>query len=96
MFSENKREYSIFHSENFDDVIYLEVGATFVGSIIQTYDENSSINKGDEKGYFKFGGSTVILIFKENIIKLDKDILSHGRNGMESLVRFGEKIGVRA
>ncbi|EQB89178.1 phosphatidylserine decarboxylase [Clostridium punense] len=96
VFSENKREYSIFHSDNFDDVIYLEVGATFVGSIIQTYNENSPINKGDEKGYFKFGGSTVILIFKENIIKLDKDILSHGRNGMESLVRFGDKIGVRA
>ncbi|WP_291576734.1 phosphatidylserine decarboxylase [Clostridium sp. UBA4548] len=96
VFSENKREYSILHSENFDDVIYLEVGATFVGSIIQTYNPNARIQKGEEKGYFKFGGSTVILFLKENMVKLDKDLLSNSRNGMESLVRFGEKIGVKA
>jgi phosphatidylserine decarboxylase len=95
VFCENKREYSTFHSENFNDVIYMEVGATFVGSIIQTYEGNKPIYKGDEKGYFKFGGSTVILLFKENTIKLDDDLISNSKSDIETLVKFGEKIGVR-
>ncbi|EGT5635039.1 TPA: phosphatidylserine decarboxylase, partial [Clostridium botulinum] len=50
VFCKNKREYSIFHSENFGDIIFMEVGATCVGSIIQTYKPNTKILKGDEKG----------------------------------------------
>lgn len=95
IFCENKREYSIFNSNTFDEVLYLEVGATFVGSIIQTYKENHLLKRGDEKGFFKFGGSTVMLFFKENIVKIDDDILNNSRNGIESSVYLGEKIGVR-
>jgi len=93
--SENKREYSILKSDNFDDVIYIEVGATFVGSIIQTYSSSSKINRGDEKGYFKFGGSTVIVMLKKNILKLDDDICYQSNLGVETAVYMGEKIGVR-
>ncbi|MEW8996108.1 phosphatidylserine decarboxylase [Clostridium sp.] len=93
--SENKREYSILKSDNFDDVIYIEVGATFVGSIIQTYSSSSKINRGDEKGYFKFGGSTVIVMLKKNILKLDDDICYQSNLGVETAVHMGEKIGVR-
>lgn len=95
VFSENKREYSILKSHNFDDVIYIEVGATFVGSIIQTYSSSSEINRGDEKGYFKFGGSTVIVVLKENILKIDEDICCQSKLGIETSVYMGEKIGVR-
>ncbi len=95
IFCENKREYSVFKSDNFDAVLYVEIGATFVGSIIQTYEENHPINRGDEKGFFKFGGSTVMLFFKKNIIKIDDDIIINSNNGIESSVRLGEKIGVR-
>lgn len=95
VFSENKREYSILKSHNFDDVIYIEVGATFVGSIIQTYSSSSEVNRGDEKGYFKFGGSTVIVVLKENILKIDKDICCQSKLGIETSVYMGEKIGVR-
>ncbi len=95
VFSENKREYSIFKSHNFDDVIYIEVGATFVGSIIQTYSSSFLVTRGDEKGYFKFGGSTVIVILKENILKLDEDICYQSNLGIETSVYVGEKIGVR-
>lgn len=93
VFTENKREYSILKSDNFDDVIYVEVGATFVGSIIQTYKPNVSVVKGSEKGYFKFGGSTVILLLKEGIITLDKDIITQSKLGIETAVKLGEKIG---
>lgn len=95
VFSENKREYSILKSHNFDDVIYIEVGATFVGSIIQTYSSSSEVNRGDEKGYFKFGGSTVIVVLKENILKIDEDICCQSKLGIETSVYMGEKIGVR-
>lgn len=73
----------------------MEVGATCVGSIIQTYNPNTKISKGSEKGYFKFGGSTVILFFKENTIKIDDDILTQTKLGYETSVIMGETIGTK-
>jgi phosphatidylserine decarboxylase len=95
LFCENKREWSVFQSDNFGEVLYVEVGATCVGSIIQTYTPNKKINKGDEKGYFKFGGSTVILFFEPNRIKIDSDIIEQTKQGIETYVLMGEKIGDR-
>lgn len=95
LFCENKREYSVFKTKNFDDILYVEIGATFVGSIIQTYNSKSHVNKGDEKGYFKFGGSTVILFIKENTLLLDEDILKQSSLGIETQVHMGEKIGIK-
>lgn len=93
LFCENKREWSTFHSDNLGDVLYVEVGATCVGSIIQTYTPYERVKKGEEKGYFKFGGSTVILFFEPNKIKIDKDIIEHTSIGIETYVLMGEKIG---
>lgn len=93
VFIENKREYSIFKSENFGDILYMEVGATCVGGIIQTYNPNEYMKRGMEKGYFKFGGSTVILIFEKNKILIDEDIIRNSNNEIETYVTFGEKIG---
>ncbi|WP_297993752.1 phosphatidylserine decarboxylase [uncultured Clostridium sp.] len=93
LYCQNKREWSIFHSENFGDVILMEVGATCVGSIVQTYEPNKKISKGDEKSYFKFGGSTTILFFKENTVTIDDDILIQSSFGFETKVIMGEKIG---
>jgi phosphatidylserine decarboxylase len=93
LFCENKREWSIFKSDNFGDIIYLEVGATCVGSIIQTYTPGAKITKADEKGYFKFGGSTVIMFLQKDKIKIDEDILQQSKLGFETKVNFGEKIG---
>lgn len=94
VFTENKREYSILKSDHFDDIIYVEVGATFVGSIIQNYKPNLRVKKGQEKGYFKFGGSTVILLLKSGIVNLDKDIKTQSKLGIETSVHMNEKIGV--
>ena len=95
VFCANKREWSILHSENFGDVLYVEVGATFVGSIVQTYRPLDEVQRGGEKGYFKFGGSTVILFLKKNIVAIDRDILEQSALEIESCVKLGEKIGVR-
>ena len=93
LFCENKREWSTFHSDHFGDVLYIEVGATCVGSIIQTYTPKKRVNRGDEKGYFKFGGSTVILFFEVDKVIIDEDIVEQTKLGYESHVLVGEKIG---
>ncbi|WP_407310841.1 phosphatidylserine decarboxylase [Desulfosporosinus sp. SB140] len=93
LFCENKREWSIFHSDHFGDVLYVEVGATCVGSIIQTYTPQKRVRRGDEKGYFKYGGSTVILFFESDKVKIDEDIIKQTMLGYESYVLVGEKIG---
>lgn len=93
LFCENKREYSLFHSNNFGDVLHVDVGATCVGSIVQTYVPYTEVKKGQEKGYFKFGGSTIILFFERNKIKIDKDIIQQTSKGFECKVYLGERIG---
>ena len=95
LFCKNKREWSIFHSENFGDILHIEVGATCVGSIIQTYMPTKEIKKGDEKGYFKFGGSTTILFLEKNKVKIDRDIIEQTNKGYETKVLMGEKIGTK-
>ncbi len=95
LFCENKREWSLFKSDNFKDILHIEVGATCVGSIIQTYSPNVKVNKGEEKGYFKFGGSTTILFFEKDSINVDTDILEQSKLGFECKVIFGEHIGTK-
>lgn len=95
LFCQNKREWSLFKSDNFNDVLYVEVGATCVGSIIQSCPEGKRVTKGAEKGYFKFGGSTVILFFKKDIVKIDEDIVEQTKLGYETKVLMGEKIGTK-
>ena len=88
----NKREYTILSNPLFGDVIMAEVGATMVGSIVQTF-KGSSVNKGEEKGYFKFGGSTVVLLFEKSKIHIDEDLLINTAKGYETTVKMGERIG---
>jgi len=92
IFCLNKREYTILSNPLFGDVVMAEVGATMVGSIEQTF-KGSSVNKGEEKGYFKFGGSTVVLLFKKSKIHIDEDLLINTSKGYETTVKMGERIG---
>ncbi|HEY9061459.1 MAG TPA: phosphatidylserine decarboxylase [Pseudobacteroides sp.] len=93
VYCQNKREYSILKSENFGNVLYVEVGATSVGSIIQTYAPDQRVTRGDEKGYFKFGGSTLIMILKKGTVNIDDEILEQTEAGFETRVLAGEIIG---
>lgn len=95
LFCENKREWSVFKSDNFDDILHIEVGATCVGTIIQTYTPGVRVEKGSEKGYFKFGGSTTVLFFKKDAVKIDEDILVQSDLGFETKVLMGETIGTK-
>ena len=90
----NKREYGIVKSPIFGDVVMVEVGATMVGSMIQTY-SGTTVKKGQEKGYFKFGGSTVVLLFEKDQIKIDADLLTNTVNGLETTIKMGEQIAIK-
>lgn len=91
--TENKRVLTRLDSDDFGQVLVLEVGATCVGSIINTYNPNDPIMKGDEKGYFSFGGSAVITLFEKNQIELDEDLLKHSSEGRELYAHMGDRLG---
>lgn len=94
VFKENQREYTVINTKNFGEVVQMEVGALMVGKIIN-HDKKIFV-RGEEKGYFLFGGSTVILIIKDNVVKIDKDILKNSSLGIETKVKLGEVIGKKA
>ena len=93
IFCENKREYVTISTDRFGDVIMAEVGATMVGSIVQTYRDDTAV-KGEEKGYFEFGGSSVVLLFEEGKVHIDADLLINTQNNLETEVEMGERVAV--
>lgn len=93
IFVENKREYTRLESDENGLVLICDVGATLTGGIQQTYQPNSQVKKGTEKGYFFFGGSTLILLFEKNRIVFSEDLIENSSRGYETLVKMGETIG---
>lgn len=94
IYTENTREFSILKSQNFGNVLMMEVGALLVGKIVNHH-EKAEVYRGMEKGFFEFGGSTVILAFQKDKIVLDEDIVLNTQEGYETIVKMGEVIGKR-
>ncbi len=92
--SENKRKVTEIDTDQFGVMLYVEVGATFVGTIHETYLPFVAAKKGEEKGYFSFGGSCLVLLFEKGTIRFDADLVAHSRQGRETYARFGESLGV--
>lgn len=90
---ENKRMLTVIDSPEFGDVAMLEVGATNVGSIKQTFVEGRVLKAGDEKGLFKFGGSCVITLFQKGRIKFDDDLVAQSAQFVETYARMGDRLG---
>ena len=90
---ENKRMVTVVESPVFGRVAVVEVGATMVGSIVQTFTPGRAVAKGEEKGLFKFGGSCVVTIFPRGRIKLDADLVQHSAEGLEVYARMGDRLG---
>lgn len=94
IFYENKRYLTEIETEEFGKVLFLDIGATVVGKVTQTYTPGTRVEKGDEKGYFSFGGSEVALLFEEGRIKIDRDLLESTESGLEVLCKVGQTIGI--
>lgn len=95
VYRRNARRYTLLHTENFGDVVQMEVGALLVGKIRNHKETAAKVGKLEEKGYFEYGGSTVILLMKKDAVTIDEDILRHSAQGIETRVRIGEKIGCK-
>ena len=89
IYMENTRSVNLLKTENFGTVAYIEVGAMLIGRIV---DNGTDVfEKGQEKGYFEPGGSTVVILVKN--VEIDKDIMEQSASGIETKVRYGERIG---
>jgi phosphatidylserine decarboxylase len=90
---ENKRMITELHTSHFGKVLYIEIGATYVGSIEQTYLPGKQHAKGEEKGYFSFGGSCLILLFEPNRIEFDRDLIEVSDKKIEMRGLLGQSLG---
>ena len=93
IFLENERCVSILKTDNFGYLAYVEVGALCVGKIVQSTNEMVRFERGQEKGYFLFGGSTVIVLGEKGKWLPDSDILENTRKGHETFIKLGACIG---
>ena len=91
VYTENTRQITLLDSEKAGSFRYIEVGAFGVGSIVQTSGVGSHAQH-EEKGYFKFGGSTIILLFDNSRISWSSDLLENSAKQIETLIRQGEVI----
>lgn len=94
VFTENCREYTVLDTDNFGKAVMVEVGAMMVGRIVNDV-KSGRFERGTEKGRFEFGGSTVILLLQKDKATLDPEFSENTENDRETIVKCGEKIGVK-
>ena len=95
IYRENTREYSLLESQQFGTVLQMEVGAAMVGRIVNA-PGSRNVRRGEEKGRFEFGGSTVIVLLQKGRAILDADLPRNTAQDAETVVRLGERIGIKA
>ena len=92
VFTENCREYTIIESKTYGKMVQMEIGAMLVGRIVN-HEESGFAERGKEKGYFEYGGSTIILLLKNNVAIINDKIIKNSSYGIETSVNMGEVIG---
>ena len=90
IFIKNERRISILETKSFGKLAYIEVGAAMVGKIIQSHDESKNFRRGQEKGYFLFGGSTVIVLGEPGAWTPSQDITENTDKGIETYIKLGD------
>lgn len=93
VFTENCREYTVMKTANFGTVVQMEVGAMLVGKI-KNHHGRHAFSRGQEKGCFLYGGSTIILLVEKDRLAPDANILRRSKKGIETPVRMGQKCGM--
>ena len=92
IYRENSREYTLIRTPQSGTVLMMEIGAMLVGRIKNLHGA-STVNRGEEKGWFEFGGSSVMLLLEKGHFEPDADLIAHSANGEETVVKQGEAIG---
>ena len=92
VYAQNTREYTVLDTDHFGPVVYMEVGALLVGRITNLHMGRHEFSRGDEKGRFEYGGSTIIMLLRRGAAELREDI----KNAPSEIpVKQGERIGTR-
>ena len=92
IYKRNAREYTVQHTERFGDICYVEVGALMIGKIKNHHREAYVACRSEEKGYFEYGGSTVVILFEKDRILPDPAILAATKDGKECRVLLEDTV----
>ena len=90
IYKENARQYTMLHSEELGDVAMVEVGALLVGRIVN-HPVTGTVRRGQEKGYFQFGGSTIVLLIQKHV-SLPQEFFRNTTQGWETRIYWGESL----
>jgi phosphatidylserine decarboxylase len=93
VFTVNRRDVTTITLPDGGKLVSVAVGAMLVGSVVQSRKEGDVVKRGEELGGFKYGGSTVLNIFKKGTVQWDDDLITNSNTPIETVVRVGEKIG---
>lgn len=92
VYAQNSREYLAIHTPRFGTMIQMEIGALLVGRI-HNFSSKKAVRKGAEKGYFEFGGSTIVVLVQKGHLEIKQELARRAAQGLETSVRLGEWIG---
>ena len=92
VYKQNAREYCLIRTEHFGTILQMEIGALMVGKICNLMGEGT-VEKGEEKGYFEFGGSTVLLVFQRNSVRLKEKFFQNTGKKAETKIQMGQELG---
>ena len=93
IYKENTREYTVIHSKEFGDVLQMEVGALLVGKI-SNHKQSTVVTRGEEKGFFEYGGSTIVVLTQKGRVTPRSDLLTNSKNGYETEVLQAHPLGI--
>jgi phosphatidylserine decarboxylase len=91
----NERHINILETRNFGRLAFVEIGALSVGRIVQVHPLDVPFQRGEEKSVFRFGGSAIVLFGEQGTWRPCDDLLEHTKKGVETLLRLGERVGLR-
>jgi phosphatidylserine decarboxylase len=92
----NERNINILETRHFGRLAFVEVGALSVGRIVQVHPLDAPFQRGEEKSVFRFGGSAIVVFGEPGRWRPSDDLLEHTKEGVETLVRLGEPVGLQA
>ena len=93
IYKENTREYTVIRSKEFGDVLQMEVGALLVGKI-SNHKQSTVVTRGEEKGFFEYGGSTIVVLTQQGRVTPRSDLLTNSKNGYETKVLQAHPLGI--
>lgn len=93
IYKENTREYTVIRSKEFGDVLQMEVGALLVGKI-SNHKQSTVVTRGEEKGFFEYGGSTIVVLTQKGLVTPRSDLLTNSKNGYETKVLQAHPLGI--